>query len=136
MSKIKKNDSQKHKIKTPTPNNIELDYPVFCFKHLQITKTKTDFKFYSDFIERLTKLCSLSWNDINTSHRHGFGTEKIPVDKIKPDLPKFVTPEVTDLTVFRATGDNRPFLGLRKNSVFHIIFIEENFNDIYDHGSK
>ena len=135
MTKIKKKNSQQNKIKTPTQNNIELDYPVFCFRHLQTVPQK-DFEFYARFVERLKKLCNLSWNEINIAQRHGFGTEKISVDQIKPELPKFVTPEVTDLTVFRANGDNRPFLGLRRNNVFHVIFLEEAFNDIYDHGTK
>lgn len=132
MAKIRKKNSQNNKIKIPTDNNIEINYPLFCFKHLQ-TKPKEDFKFYADFIERLKKLCNLSWKEINVTQKHGFGTEKIPVKQVKPELPKFVTPDVTDLTVFRANGDNRPFLGLRKNNVFHIIFLEEKFGDIYDH---
>lgn len=135
MSKIKKKAQQQNKIKIPTQNNIELDYPVFCFKHLQPTPNR-DFEFYARFVERLNKLCNLSWKAINIAHRHGFGTEKISTDKIKPRLPHFVTPEVKELTVFRANGDNRPFLGLRKNNIFHIIFLEEVFNDIYDHGTK
>jgi len=135
MSKIKKKVPRQNKIKISTQNSVELDYPVFCFKHLQ-TAPKRDFKFYADFVERLKKLCNLPWKTIDISHRHSFGTEKIPIDQIKPDLPKFITPDVKDLTVFRATGDKRPFLGLRKNNIFHIIFLEEAFNDIYDHGTN
>ena len=133
MNKIKKKEAQHNKIKIPNSNNTEIDYPVFCFRYLQ-TKPKKDFEFYADFIERLKKLCNLSWNEINVSPRHGFGTEKIPVNQIKPALPAFVTPDVTDLTVFRANGDNRPFLGLRMGNVFHIIFLEEKFGDVYDHS--
>lgn len=135
MSKIRNKVSQQSKIKISAQNNVGLDYPVFCFKHLQTTPDK-DFKFYADFVERLKKLCNLPWKIIDISHRHGFGTEKIPIAQIKPDLPVFVTPDVKDLTVFRANGDNRPFLGLRKNNIFHIIFLEEVFNGIYDHGTK
>lgn len=133
MGSIKKRNAQQNKIKVPTENNLELDYPIFCFRHLQ-TSPNGDFKFYSDFLERLKKLSNLSWKEINVSDRHGFGTEKMPVDKIKPQLPNFVTPEISHLTVFRANGDNRPFLGLRKGIVFHIIFIEEKFGNIYDHN--
>ena len=133
--KSQKKNAEKNKIKSPNNSITEIDYPVFCFKHLQITKAKTDFKFYSDFIERLTKLSNLAWKAINVAHRHGFGTEKIPVDQLKPRLPNFVTPDVTDLTVFRANGDNRPFLGLRKDNIFHIIFLEEHFGDVYDHSN-
>lgn len=131
-SKIKKKDTTLNKIKVPNENSFELDYPVFCFRHLQ-TKIGEDHKFYSDFVERLKKISNISWNEINTSNRHGFGTEKMPVGQIKPVLPRFVTPEITHLTVFRANGDNRPFLGLRRGTVFHILFTEEKFGDVYNH---
>ncbi|MBL4559672.1 MAG: hypothetical protein JKX79_01680 [Labilibaculum sp.] len=130
--RIKSPKSEGKKIKRPSSSDIEIDYPIFCFKYLNIN-FKGDHKFYFDFIDRLNKLSNLSWNQINTSQRHGFGTEKMPVNQIKPDLPKFITPEVKDLLVFRANGDNRPFLGLRKNNIFHIVFIEENFGDVYNH---
>lgn len=133
MSKIKKKNAHQNKIKVPTENEIRLDYPVFCFRHLQ-TKPNVDHRFYSEFIVRLCQLSGLTWNQINVADRHGFGTEKIPIDQIKPQLPRFVTPEITHLTVFRANGDNRPFLGLRNGTIFHIIFLEERFGDIYDHN--
>lgn len=133
MSKIKKKNVQQNKIKIPSENSIELDYPIFCFRYLQ-TVSKGDYKFYSDFVERLNKISGLTWNQINGADRHGFGTEKMPVKQIKPQLPRFVTPEITHLLVFRANGDNRPFLGLRSGVVFHIIFIEEQFGDVYDHN--
>jgi len=41
--------------------------------------------------------------------------------------------EIKDLVVFRATGDNRAFLGIRNDDIFHIVFIEENFGDVYEH---
>jgi hypothetical protein len=132
MGIIKKKYAQQNKIKVPSENNIELDYPVFCFRHLQ-TVSDGDFKFYSDFIERLNSLSKLTWKQINVSSRHSYGTEKMPINKIKQQLPKFVTPEISHLTVFRANGDNRPFLGLRNGTIFHIIFIEEKFGNIYDH---
>lgn len=133
MSKrIKSRKSEKNKIKKPSSTEVNIDYPVFCFKHL-ITDCKGDYKFYFEFVERLKKISCLSWKEIGTAQRHGFGTEKLTVDSIKPDLPKFVSPDVKHLMVFRANGDNRPFLGLRRDNIFHIIFIEERFGDIYDH---
>lgn len=132
MGIIKKKNAQQNKIKVPSENSIELDYPIFCFRHLQ-TVSEGDFKFYSDFIERLKSLSKLTWKQINVSARHSYGTEKMPINKIKPQLPNFVTPEISHLMVFRANGDNRPFLGLRNGTIFHIIFIEEKFGYIYDH---
>ena len=115
-----------------------IEYPVFCFKHLQLTSIKDcqEPRFFFKFLERLQKLSDLGWNGIRASQRHGFGTEKIPVGEIKPMLPSFITPDVSHFTVFRANGDNRPFLGVRNsnnNKLFHIVFIESRFNDIYDH---
>jgi len=133
MGRIKKKNVQKNKIKVPSKNDSPLDYPIFCFRHLQ-TIPGEDHKFYSDFVVRLKKISELSWNQVNVSSRHSFGTEKISVTQIKPQFPRFVTPEITHLTVFRANGDNRPFLGLRNGIVFHIIFLEEKFGDIYDHN--
>lgn len=132
MPSIKKNNNQQNKIKVPSENNVQLNYPVFCFRHLQPLPNK-DHKFYCEFIERLKKLSNLDWKTIDVTQKHSFGTEKIPISQIKPQLPNFVTPEITHLLVFRANGDNRPFLGLRNGSIFHIVFIEERFNDIYNH---
>jgi hypothetical protein len=131
--KVKKqDDSVKVNIKKP-----EDRYPVFCFKYLQQYSYNncSDSSFFIAFLERLKKLGGLGWYAINGSARHSFGTEKISVDVLKPRLfPPIVTEEVRELTVFRATGKNLPFLGLRLNDTFQVIFIETNFGDIYDHG--
>lgn len=128
--KIKKVDDQPHIHK-----GIVNDYPIFCFKYLQDVSIKNcdNYKFLIDFIFRLQKLGELGWQQINTSSRHSFGTEKIPIKQIKPALPIIITDEIEELTVFRANGNNLPFLGIRKINVFHIIFIETDFGDIYNH---
>lgn len=135
MGKIKKEFVHPNKITDEKQDG----YPIFCFKYL-MDEPKRDPKnkdgFYAQFIARLKKLSNLGWNGINTSGRHGFGYEKIPIGQInKTNFPSLITPEIKDLMVFRATGDNRAFLGIRSdNDVFHVIFIEEDFNKIYKHG--
>lgn len=128
--KIKKVEEQPHIHK-----GIVNDYPVFCFKYLQEVSVKNcnDPKFFSDFLFRLKKLSELGWNEISKSARHSFGTEKMPVKSLKPDMPAIITDDVDELTVFRANGNNLPFLGIRKSGLFHVIFIETNFGDIYNH---
>lgn len=128
--KIKKVDEQPHIHK-----GIVNDYPIFCFKYLQEVSVKncSDPKFFYDFLFRLKKLSELGWNEINKSARHSFGTEKMPIKSLKPDLPAVITDDVDELTVFRANGNNLPFLGIRKSGLFHVIFIETNFGDIYNH---
>ncbi len=130
--RVKPRNLERKKISTSSLKETKFDYPIFCFKYLQLN-SNGDYKFYFEFIKRLNKLCNLTWNEINVSQRHGFGIEKLPVEQIKPKLPKFITPDVKYLLVFRANGDNRPFLGLRKDNIFHIIFIEERFGDVYNH---
>jgi hypothetical protein len=58
----------------------------------------------------------------------------MPIGRIKvKNFPPIVTEEVEALTVFRATGSNHPFLGIRLEDTFQVIFIEACFGDIYDH---
>lgn len=134
MGKVKKK-GQRNKV-TDTDKKQDC-YPIFCFKYL-MNEPKRDpagkAGFYAEFIARLKKLSNLGWNAINVSDRHGYGYEKISIKDIKPkNFPSIITPEIKDLLVFRATGDNRAFLGIRSNDIFHIILIEENFGEAYEH---
>lgn len=112
----------------------KVDYPLFSFRYLQDVSLKdcNDHKFLLDFVFRLKKLSELGWKQIATSHRHGFGMEKIDRDSIKPSIPSIVTPEVP-LFAFRAAGNNLPFVGFRDDKIFHVLFVETSFGDIYHH---
>lgn len=107
----------------------------FSFKYLQPCSYPDckDAGFFVQFIQRLGKLSQLGWNEIAKADRHGFGMEKIPNSTIKPQLPDTITDDVT-LLVFKATGDNKPFVGFRDGNIFHIVFIETKFGDVYSHG--
>jgi hypothetical protein len=139
----KKGNSRKSpKIKNVQPSTSiekskinEEDYPIFCFKYLSDISIKDckNYDFFIEFLLRLKKLSELGWKEIRLSQRHSFGMEKIPVDKLHPRLPSCVTPDVTHLHVFRATGNKLPFVGIEIQQVFRILFIETNFGDIYDH---
>lgn len=113
-----------------------IDYPLFSFKYLQDVSVSdcNDPSFFKEFLFRMKKLSELGWNEIRKSDRHSFGTEKIPYRMIKPkgSIPNFITPEV-EFTVFRATGSNLPFIGYCESKVFHVIFVETKFGDIYNH---
>lgn len=130
IKKVPKNDT----IDTDNLNGI--DYPVFCFRYLQdISIKECEYsKFFYNFLFRLKKLSELGWKEIRKADRHGFGMEKIPINKIKAqELLSIITPDVEYLSVFRANGDNRPFIGIQNRSVFHVLFVETNFGDIYEH---
>lgn len=110
----------------------ESDYPIFCFRYL-------DRKYHIDgcqkdekiaFLERLIKLSTLSWNQIHLSDRHGFGTEKIAWKAIKKQIPIGFS-EDDNLFALRFQG-LKPFLGCRRGTVFHILFIDRDFS-LYEH---
>lgn len=115
----------------------DIDFPLFSFRWLQEFSFVecNDAKFFQHFLMRLQKLSDLGWNGIRVSAKHQFGMEKIPVDKIRVKaLPALVTPDVEYLDVFRAVGDNRPMVGLQQGKIFHVLFIEAKFGDVYEHG--
>lgn len=63
--------------------NPDTNYPLFSFKYLK-DKTHKDCDesgFFIKFLERLNKLSSLGWREIEKSDRHSFGTEKIGIDR-------------------------------------------------------
>lgn len=126
----------KHIVKPEKPEEPKVgqkQYISFGFDLLHDTSFTEckDSKFFIGMLQRLRKLCSLGWNEINKSERHSFGYEKIPADSIKKDI--HITRDVDHLLAFRATGDNHVFLGFRDGNVFKIVFIESQFGDIYKH---
>ena len=138
MSK-KKRDNEFIINPLPLPGGIDINFydePVFSFKYLQKKSLEDckDIKFLRDFLFRLKDISELGWKGVENSFRHGLGMEKIPRSMIKPDLPRIVTPDVT-LVAFRASGNNLPFIGFRKNrNVFYVLYIEAFFGDIYNHN--
>lgn len=114
----------------------EIDYPVFCFKHLQPHSYSEceDVKLIRSFFERCKNLAQLGWKEIDTSQKHGHGYEKLEREKFKPSLPPFITPDVKKLLVFRYGKSNLSFVALRSENILHVIFIETVHGHIYDHG--
>lgn len=115
----------------------EFPYPLFCFKWFQndLIKDCKDYKFFFDVLTRLKKMSELGWKEIRKSGRHQYGFEKIPVESLHPKREiEILTPDVKKVDVCRATGNNLPMIGLVEGSVFHVIYIESNFGDIYNHG--
>lgn len=109
----------------------------FGFKDLRdisYVNAKNDSVYFIDFIQHLHKFCSLNWNDVRTTQRHGLGTESIDVTTLKEGAKNLVPSGLSKLLVLRATGNNHVFLGYRDGNVFQVLFIEYKFGDIYNHG--
>lgn len=114
----------------------KIDYPIFSFKYLSDHSfgNCNNAGFFSAFLQRLRKLSELGWKQIMLSDRHSYGTELIPLSQIKAkhNMPGLDGKD-EKLTVFRASGNNLPFVGKRKGNIFYILFIETSFGDVYDH---
>ena len=112
----------------------DLDYPVFCFKHMHpdYSVAKLPLEDKSALLEAIFKRSSMTWNELQLSGRHKLGSEKIRVDSINTNLPKSITGDVEFLLAFRYF-DMKPFLGYRNRFIFHIVFIDYG-RDLYDHS--
>ena len=115
----------------PTPDNsrntLSFDYPIFCFKHLHK-------KFHIDsceknekvkLIERLSKLSTMTWTQIQHADRHGFGSEKISRESIKASIPPHITDD-QDFYALRFDG-LKAMVGYKSNYIFHIVYLDPKF---------
>lgn len=125
------------KIRSTDTDIIEMpnyDYPIYCLKHLHpeygLNQCESEDKIA--FVDRLAKLCSMTWQEIHQAPRHGLGSEKISVASLNVKPPPFLTEDVEYLLALRFNG-KKPFLCHRNRFVCHVIFIDRNFS-IYDHG--
>lgn len=115
----------------------EINYPIFCFKYFsKKSLEKCSINQMKSFFDRLQRLSELGWHEISKSGRHNYGFEYLPKDQIKYALPSFITPDVEKVMVFRYNNTNHPFIAHRSSinsNVLHVLLIEANFGDIYDH---
>ncbi|MEX3773837.1 hypothetical protein [Pseudomonas sp. MYb118] len=109
--------------------------PIFSLEHLQASHCVSEIVDRSErglFMDALFTLSRMSWSQINSAPRHGLGTERMPARQIKAKIPSCVTADV-NLLVFRWKG-KLPFVGFRDGRVLNILWIEQQFGDLYDHG--
>jgi len=119
---------------TPPPPSYNDETPKFCLHYL-----RADFDVHAldadgqgAFARTLQKLAGLRWTEIITAGRHGHGSEHIPAAQIKPPIPeRFQDRE--RFMVLRYHG-LLPMAGVRVDDVYHVLWIEPEFNRLYDHG--
>lgn len=132
---IKLPEGEKNINQTVINRLVKIDYPLFSFKYLQevsfVENVKA--KFFQDFLLRLKKYSELGWKKIATEPKHNYGWEFLSHEQMKHKLPSEVTPEVS-LMILRSSNDKRALVGFREWNIFHVIFIEAVFNDIYTHS--
>jgi len=118
------------------PPNYDDHTPTFCLHFLRddFDMRALDAAGQAAFAKTLQKLASSRWKDLITAPRHGQGTEFIPARQIKPPIPQQFRDNDRFL-VFRYDG-RLPMAGVRARDVYHVLWIEPEFNRLYDHGSS
>jgi hypothetical protein len=126
--------SSKATFATVEPPDYDDSTPKFCLHHLQngFQVSDLDKDKQSDFALALEKRRSMTWQELMTAPHLGLGFELMPKGEIIPPIPTFFQ-DAKRFHVFRYCG-KLPMAGVRVNDVFHIVWIEGKFGDLYDHG--
>jgi hypothetical protein len=119
----------------PVQVNYDEETPKFCLRYLRPhfdVHALTDQR-KAAFAKTLQKLSALTWKQLLAAPRHGQGFELLPVSQIKPTLPPQFDGQAK-VMVFRYDG-RLPMAGIRANDIYHVLWIEPEFNQLYDHDS-
>jgi hypothetical protein len=118
----------------PTPPNHDDESPKFCLHHVcsDFDVQALTAQGQAAFARTLQKLAHSRWKDLITAPRHGQGSEFIPRAQIKAPIPERFQ-DTPRFLVFRYNG-KLPMAGARVNDVYHVLWIEPNFNQLYDHS--
>jgi len=109
-------------------------YPVLCLRHAhpRFGVEQLNDKQRSELLLKWSKRVQHSWTELQTHGKHGLGYEMIPASMIKPQCPHETLAQDKYL-VFRHQG-NLPMIGFKAGTVFHVLWIEAEYNAVYEHG--
>lgn len=118
----------------PPPPNYDDETPKFCLHHVcdGFDVHALDQACQAAFARTLQKLGGSKWKDLKLAPRHGQGFEFIPANQIKARVPDSFVDEPRFM-VFRYHG-RLPMGGVRIRDVYHVLWIERTFGELYDHG--
>ena len=110
------------------------EYPLLSMRFLQKDWgfSPLDDSMRLAFLEKWHKRSSFTWKELAQHQGHGLGSEFIPSSQIKPAIPRQFQ-DVEKFRVFRHQG-NLPFVGWRDGAIFYLIWIEKEYNDLYNHS--
>ena len=108
-------------------------FPVLSLRHLQNGFGVEDMSpdQCKEFLVKWAKRSTFSWKELSNHGRHGLGSEKLPRSAFRPSVPEQLAED--KYTVFRHK-DNLPFAGIKAGDVFHVLWIECAYGDLYKHG--
>jgi hypothetical protein len=101
----------------------------FSFKYLRVEcADNCDAEELRAFTKRLNMLSNMTWQQVNQSHRHGAGFEKIPRAQLQ--VPCNLSEDVAEVLSFRYGHGKRPMLGYREGAVLHVLWVSHG-HDAY-----
>ena len=110
-----------------TGGSTNLEYPAFCFNEIQKSYGLDDCNDNDDrisFANKIVKLGSMTWSQIQSAPRHGLGFEQIDKNSIKASLPNNTPPDRTFLAFRLGGSKNKVILGYREDRLFHVVWID------------
>jgi hypothetical protein len=117
----------------PPPRDYNEQTPKFCLAHLvdgydlePLTVAQQ-----AAFARTLRKLARFKWKELLTADRHKHGCELLPAAQIRAKIPALFEGEAKFM-VFRYDG-LRPMAGVRVLDVFHVLWVERHFGELYPH---
>lgn len=75
----------------------------------------------------------MTWLQIENASHKGFGSEKIPLAKIRPDIPDSFPKEIDKALILRCGSGLMRLAGFRSQRIFHIVWVDPDGSP-YDHG--
>jgi hypothetical protein len=116
------------------PRSTDDTNPKFCLHYLRdgFNVDALSPKRQAAFARTLQKLACSRWKELKLAPRRGQGFEHIQRAQIKAPIPaKFE--DSPKFLIFRYDG-KLPMGGVRVRDVYHVLWIEPEFNRLYDHG--
>ena len=131
LKRIKPKNTSRFNIEEP--QNYDKLKPIFSFRHMSYRGRncllRCDSSSRASMVNTLLQLSQLTWSQILSTPKESYGKENIPREQFKVSLPRFVTPDVKKLMVFRFSKSER-MVGIRHNDIYHILIVGAN---LYDH---
>ena len=134
LKKVHGTTGKQIKQSSDTSPNIDIKHPVFCFKHLnkKYNLEKCQPREKVSLIDRISRLCTMTWEQVQMAPKEGFGTEKISQNAITgAAIPNHLTKDEI-FYALRFDG-KKPMVGYKTAFVFHVVYLDRDFT-LYNHG--
>jgi hypothetical protein len=132
--KLKAQSNKGSRLIVEEPEDYNKMVPLFSLERLQsgaycLSRLEKDDK--AAFADAIFKRKNVTWNEIQQMDRHGLGYEKIAINSINVQVPKFITEDQTNLIAFRFNG-KKPMVGYRSKNIFYVLWFDYDFS-VYGH---